>query len=148
MHTTATKLAEARELHELGAAELDLVINRADLRNDDRVALRREIQAFCDFCRAEEVVSKIILETGELSREEIRLMCDICVAAGADMVKTSTGYAASGADLDTVRYMRQLLPAQTGIKASGGIRDYTSALAFIEAGATRIGTSTLLTDPS
>jgi len=84
---------------------------------------------------------KVIIETAYLSEQEIVDACKICADAGADFVKTSTGFATEGAKLDHIKLMRSVLPDHVGIKASGGIKTYDQAVQLIEAGADRIGTS-------
>jgi len=147
LHHMETKLEEARLMVELGAKELDMVINLSALRSGDWDSLRTEIAGFQELCAAWRVTSKVIIESGLLDREEIRKICDLCVEEEVDFVKTSTGFAAVGAELDKVAFLRDILPPQVQIKASGGIGNYSTALAFLEAGATRIGTSTLIVDP-
>lgn len=148
LHLTSTKWAEARDLIAAGAQELDLVSNLSALRNQDFPFLREEIKAFGQLCHEHRVTSKVIIESGLLTQEEAKIVSEICVEGGIDYVKTSTGFAAVGAELDKVAYLRSLLPDHVRIKASGGIRDLATARAFIEAGASRIGTSTLIVDPS
>jgi len=88
---------------------------------------------------------KVIIETAYLSELEIENACKLCADAGADFVKTSTGFAPAGAQIDHVKLMKKVLPSHVGIKASGGIKTYDQALRFIEAGADRIGTSSCVT---
>ena len=147
LHHPDSKLEEARLMAELGARELDMVINLSALRSGDWDTLRTEIAGFQELCAAWRVASKVIIESGLLDREDIRQLCDICVDEEVNYVKTSTGFAAVGAELDKVNFLREILPPRVKIKASGGIRDYATALAFVEAGASRIGTSTLIVDP-
>lgn len=146
MHLTETKLAEATHLIAAGAQELDLVSNLAALRSREWQAIGREIRDFVRLCRAHRVTSKIIIESGSLDLGEVARICDICSEAEADFVKTSTGFAERGAEIGKVAEMRRLLPPEIRIKASGGIRDYDTARQFIEAGADRIGTSSLITE--
>lgn len=147
LHYPDTKLEEARLMVEYGAKELDMVINLSALRSGDWDTLRTEVAGFQELCAAWRVTSKVIIESGLLDRDEIRTICDLCVEEEVNFVKTSTGFAAVGAELDKVAFLRETLPPQVQIKASGGIRTYSTALAFIEAGASRIGTSTLIVDP-
>jgi deoxyribose-phosphate aldolase len=86
----------------------------------------------------------VIIETAYLSPEEIVEVCSLCADAGTDFVKTSTGYAPSGATVEAVKLMRKTVPSSVGVKASGGIRDYATAKQMIDAGADRIGTSSTL----
>jgi len=147
LHLPETKREEARVLIEAGAQELDMVTNLNALRSGDMNTLRTEIAGFQELCAAWRVTSKVILETGLLDISEIATLCTLCVEEEVNFVKTSTGFAATGAELDKVSYMRKMLPHHVRIKASGGIRDYDTARAFIEAGATRIGTSTAIVEP-
>jgi deoxyribose-phosphate aldolase len=144
MSLAKAKLIEAELLIEQQVEELDLVLNPSWVKNQDWEALTDEAFLFCKLCKSHGALSKLIIESGSLSLEEIEQVCDICVEVGADFVKTSTGFSAVGAELEKVAYMRQILPPETRIKASGGIRDRETAWAFIEAGAERIGTSALL----
>jgi deoxyribose-phosphate aldolase len=147
LHHPDSKLAETRLMVEYGAKELDMVINLSALRSGDWDTLRIEVAGFQELCAAWRVTSKVIIESGLLDRDEIQKICDLCVAEAVNFVKTSTGFAAVGAELDKVAFLRDILPPQIQIKASGGIRNYSTALAFLEAGASRIGTSTLIVDP-
>jgi deoxyribose-phosphate aldolase len=147
LHLPEAKLAETRLLVELGAHELDMVINLSALRSGDQESLRQEVAGFQELCAAWRVTSKVIIESGLLTYDEISLLCQLCAEEEVDFVKTSTGFAAVGAEIDKVAHMREVLPAHIQIKAAGGIRSYDSARAFIDAGATRIGTSTLIIDP-
>lgn len=147
LHLPETKLEEALQLVALGAQELDMVINLSALRSHDWDTLASEIAGFQELCAAWRCTSKVILETGLLTQETIRQLCAICVEEEVDFVKTSTGFAEVGAELDKVAFMRELLPPTIQLKAAGGIRSYAAARAFVEAGATRIGTSTLILDP-
>jgi deoxyribose-phosphate aldolase len=100
-----------------------------------------EIAQIAKICHAEERILKVIIETAYLSSEQIREACLICQDAGADFVKTSTGYAPSGAKVEDIQLMRETLSSTIGIKASGGIKTLDFALELIKAGADRIGTS-------
>ena len=146
MHLTGTKIMETVTLMDTGAQELDLVANLSMLRNGDLKKLSEEITLFQTMCGSKNIVSKVIIESGLLSFEEVKTICEICREAGVNFVKTSTGYAGVGAEIEKVAYIRSLLPDRMGIKASGGIRDLATAKAFIDAGASRIGTSTLITE--
>ncbi len=124
-----------------GADELDLVINISAIKNKDWQFLASEINAILPFVRNKNKVIKIIIESGILTDEEIITCCDLYGAAGVDFMKTSTGYAATGATVEAVALMRKHLADAVQIKASGGIKNYTFAKALIEAGATRLGCS-------
>jgi len=124
-----------------GADELDLVINISAIKNKDWQFLASEINAILPIIRNKNKVIKIIIESGILTDEEIITCCDLYGAAGVDFMKTSTGYAATGATVEAVALMRKHLADAVQIKASGGIKNYTFAKALIEAGATRLGCS-------
>ena len=124
-----------------GADELDLVINISAIKNKDWQFLASEINAILPIIRNKNKVIKIIIESGILTDEEITTCCDLYGAAGVDFMKTSTGYAATGATVEAVALMRKHLSDAVQIKASGGIKNYTFAKALIEAGATRLGCS-------
>ncbi|MDP5170275.1 MAG: deoxyribose-phosphate aldolase [Bacteroidia bacterium] len=146
MHLTSIKVTEARTLLDIGADELDMVVNLGRFRSGDYRYTQAEIESFVQQCQRRNAVSKVIIESGLLSFEEVDRFCEICAEAGADFVKTSTGFAGVGAELDKVARMREVLPPHMQIKASGGIKSLESAKAFIAAGATRIGASTLFTE--
>lgn len=124
-----------------GADELDVVINISAIKNNDWGYLADEINHILPIIRSKHKVIKIIIESGILTDEEIVKCCAIYGAAGIDYLKTSTGYAEKGATVEAVRLFRQHLPANVGIKASGGIRDYAFAKQLVDAGATRLGCS-------
>lgn len=144
MHLTDNKLQEAESLLQEGADELDMVINPCMVRDGLWHELAHEISSFVAICHEGGAMAKIILETGTLDENDIRKLCEICANAKADFAKTSTGYAAKGAEIETVALMRSVLPPSVKIKASGGIRTAEQAAAFIAAGADRIGTSATL----
>jgi deoxyribose-phosphate aldolase len=135
---TEVKALEARKSVELGADEVDMVINIGALRNGEDFLVREDIHGVV---AASGVTTKVILETGLLSDDEKRRGCIAALEAGAHFVKTSTGFAQGGATVADVKLMKGVVRDKLGIKASGGIRTYDSARALIEAGATRIGTS-------
>ena len=138
--TTKIKAAEADLALSQGATEIDMVINLQRVRDGDWDAVNRDISAVVDTVRGRGI-TKVILETGYLIRDQIVQACKVCVDAGADFVKTSTGFGVMGATYDHVKLMRQTVGPNIGVKASGGIRNFKSALYMIEAGANRIGTS-------
>jgi deoxyribose-phosphate aldolase len=133
------KRYETESLIDLGAQEIDMVLNIGRLKEGDDRFVFRELRDIVE--AAQGVPVKVILETCLLSESQKRLACALVVEAGAQMVKTSTGFSSGGATLDDVRLLRECVGPKLGVKASGGVRDTASALAFIEAGATRIGTS-------
>ncbi|MDH7476834.1 MAG: deoxyribose-phosphate aldolase [Candidatus Bathyarchaeota archaeon] len=137
------KALEAVKAVEDGAEELDMVINLGALKSGDYEFVKRDIMAVLDVKRlSNEIVVKVIIETAYLTRDEKITACKLVKEAGADFVKTSTGLFGEGATIEDVRLMRQTVGKDMGVKAAGGIRNYADAIAFIEAGANRIGTST------
>lgn len=136
---TLTKALETKSLIELGVQEIDMVIHVGALKVKDEHEVVRDIEAVVQAAGGSLV--KVILETCLLTDEEKRLASQLAVKAGAHFVKTSTGFAKAGATVHDVALMRQAVGPKIGVKASGGIHDYKSALAMIEAGATRLGTS-------
>lgn len=142
MHLTESKRTEALLALQMGASELDMVINLAAYFSGDESYVRAELSHLTRLAHEHSALLKIILETALLTPEQIVELCGWCAVEGVDFVKTSTGFAAKGAEIDTVRLMRQALPPSVKVKASGGIRSAEAAWAFIEAGAERIGTST------
>ena len=139
-----SKLAEVLLAIVDGADELDMVINISALKNNDWQYLAGEINAILPIIRTKKKVIKVIIETGLLSDEEIIKCCDLYGLAGVDFLKTSTGYAESGATVHAVKLMRKHLADTVKIKASGGIRTFKFAKELIEAGADRIGCSSSL----
>ncbi|MBE9140484.1 deoxyribose-phosphate aldolase [Nodosilinea sp. LEGE 07088] len=135
--TSATKLYEAQEATENGADELDIVINLGWLKVGNTDALHREIATICEETG---LLVKAILETAVLSPAEIALAADICMDAGASFLKTSTGWQ-GGATVEAVRQLDEIAQGRVGIKASGGIGTAAQAVALVQAGATRLGTS-------
>jgi deoxyribose-phosphate aldolase len=141
---TETKVEEARHLASLGASELDMVINIAAVVEGEDALVRDDVSAVVTAVRDETGglgLTKVILETGHLTPEQITHASLLCADAGADFVKTSTGFGPRGASVEDVRLMRAAVGPALGVKAAGGIRDLETALAMIEAGASRIGTS-------
>lgn len=137
---TATKVAETKEAIKQGADELDLVWSQTAFHSGMNWP-KIEIAQIAKICHEEERILKVIIETAYLTPEQIREACLICQDAGADYVKTSTGYASSGAKVEDIELMRKTLPSAIGIKASGGIKTLEFAVDLIKAGADRIGTS-------
>lgn len=135
--TAATKLFEAQEATENGAIELDVVINLGWLKSGNTDALHRELAAIVEETG---LTVKAILETTLLTDEEKVLAAEICIDAGVAFLKTSTGWA-GGATVADVQLLKQVAKDQVAIKASGGIRTFEQAIALIQAGATRLGTS-------
>ncbi|GGN14341.1 2-deoxyribose-5-phosphate aldolase [Dyadobacter beijingensis] len=144
--TTAVKVAEAREALQSGASELDVVMNLSQFKSMAYLSIREELRQLAELAHEQNALLKVIIETAYLDSFDLYTVCEICAEAKADFVKTSTGFAVSngspaGADAEIVRKMRSILPDEVQIKASGGIKTYEQAVAMIEAGATRIGTS-------
>ncbi len=137
-NTTAQKAAEAREAVEAGADEVDMVLAVGALKEGDTAYVEEDIRAVR--AASEGRILKVILETCLLTKEEIVKACEICKALGVAFVKTSTGFNKGGATVEDVALMKKTV-GNIGVKASGGIRDTQTALAMIEAGATRIGAS-------
>ncbi|MBI1745799.1 MAG: deoxyribose-phosphate aldolase [Acidobacteria bacterium] len=135
------KAYETRRVIGDGAREVDMVINVGALKSLDDDLLRRDLQAVVEACRDYEVLSKVIIETALLTDDEKVKACLLAKAAGADYVKTSTGFSSGGATPEDVALMRRVVGKEIGVKASGGIRDRATAQKMIEAGATRIGAS-------
>ena len=138
---SAVKFKEAEVALYDGATELDMVINVSALKSGKADAIQAEILDLADLCHVHQALLKVIIETALLTEAEIELACRLCVGGEADFVKTSTGFASRGASVADVELMRRSLPAAVRIKAAGGIRTRAAALALVEAGADRIGTS-------
>jgi deoxyribose-phosphate aldolase len=136
------KALEAVKAVEDGADELDMVINLGALKSGDYDTVKRDIAAVVDTKRlSKEIIVKVIIETAHLTVSEKVAVCKLAKGAGADFVKTSTGFFGKGATVEDVRLMRKAVGKSMGVKVAGGIRTYAEALAMIEAGANRIGTS-------
>ncbi|MFZ4521193.1 MAG: deoxyribose-phosphate aldolase [Bacteroidales bacterium] len=135
---TRSKAFEARNAIGNGAEELDMVINVGALKSGNLKLVEEDIRAIKRACRSNTIL-KVILETGLLTDEEKIVACEISRKAGADFVKTSTGFAGSGATVHDIALMRRIVGPTMGVKASGGIRTFDQAVAMIRAGASRIG---------
>jgi deoxyribose-phosphate aldolase len=138
--TPETKAFETKNAIENGANEIDMVINVGALKDKQDDLVERDIRAVVEAAKGQALV-KVIIETCLLTKEEKIKACEISVKAGADYVKTSTGFSTGGATVEDIRLMRQTVGPEIGVKASGGVRSREDALAMIEAGATRIGAS-------
>jgi deoxyribose-phosphate aldolase len=138
--TPETKAFETKNAIENGANEIDMVINVGALKDKQDDLVERDIHAVVEAAKGQALV-KVIIETCLLTKEEKIKACEISVKAGADYVKTSTGFSTGGATVEDIRLMRQTVGPEIGVKASGGVRSREDALAMIEAGATRIGAS-------
>ncbi|HHV63025.1 MAG TPA: deoxyribose-phosphate aldolase [Firmicutes bacterium] len=138
-HTTATKLFEAEEAINNGAVELDMVLNIGKLLSRDYDYVEREIKAIVDMAHSRGVIVKVILENCYLTDELKVKACEISERAGADYVKTSTGFGTSGATIPDLELMRRSVSAKVKIKAAGGVRTLDAALQVRAAGCTRFG---------
>jgi deoxyribose-phosphate aldolase len=124
-----------------GATELDMVLNVSALKSGQAEQAEQEIEDIADLVHVHDALLKVIIETALLTEAEIVQAAQMCVEAGADFVKTSTGFASRGASVEDIVLLRSTLPAAVRIKASGGIRTREAALAMVAAGADRIGSS-------
>ncbi|MBE0477213.1 MAG: deoxyribose-phosphate aldolase [Coriobacteriia bacterium] len=141
---TESKAEEARRLVELGCREVDVVMNVAAFLEGEHDLVRGDVAAVVMAVTAASSglgLVKVILETGYLAERDVPVACRLAEEAGAAFVKTSTGFGPRGAGVADVRAMREAVGRRLGVKAAGGIRDLSSALAMIEAGADRLGTS-------
>ena len=136
------KALEARKAIREGANEIDMVINIGAMKSKDEALVLRDIRAVVEACRDGRALSKVIFENALLTDDEKIIACQLSMKAGADYVKTSTGFASGGATAEDVALMaQQVAPKRLGVKAAGGIRTYDDAIKMIQAGATRIGAS-------
>ncbi|MBD0383403.1 deoxyribose-phosphate aldolase [Paenibacillus sedimenti] len=138
--TTFAKMAEARDAIANGATEIDMVLNIGALKSGDLNTVQKDVEGVVQASNGQAVV-KVILETGLLTDEEKVKACTICKQAGADFVKTSTGFGHGGATVEDIALMRKTVGHEMGVKASGGVRDLETARKIVAAGATRIGAS-------
>ncbi|HEL2383575.1 TPA: deoxyribose-phosphate aldolase [Streptococcus suis] len=138
-NTPAVKAFETKDAIENGADEIDMVINIGALKSKNDELVLEDIKAVVE--ASGEKLVKVIIETCLLTEEEKVKACQLSKEAGADFVKTSTGFSTGGATVEDVALMRKTVGPDMGVKASGGARSYEDAIAFIEAGATRIGAS-------
>ena len=136
---TSVKIFEAKEALQLGAREIDMVLNIGALKGADHALVLSDISGVVYVVHEQKALVKVILETGLLTQEEKLAACEISEQAGADFVKTCTGFLGGVANVEDVRLMRGAV--KIGVKASGGIRTASDARAMIEAGASRLGTS-------
>lgn len=139
-NTSETKAFEAKKAIEQGAHEIDMVINIGALKSKNFSLVNQDIAAVCAAAKGKAIV-KVIIETSLLTNEEIEKVCTIAKDAGADFVKTSTGFSGGGATEEAVELMRKTVGPDIGVKASGGVRTYKDVQNMVKAGATRIGTS-------
>jgi deoxyribose-phosphate aldolase len=146
--TTAVKVFEAKQAIEDGAVELDMVLNIGELRSGNFEYVLEDIQAVVEAARGKALV-KVILENAYLTNEQKVKACKLAERAGADFVKTSTGFASSGATIEDLCLMRRSVSPRVQVKAASGVRTLDMMLAVIDAGATRVGataTATILED--
>lgn len=137
---TRVKVMETRISIDEGADEIDMVINVGALKSGKYDIVEKDIMAVVQATRGN-VISKVILEVGYLTSEEIKIASELSAKAGANFVKTSTGFGKGGATVEAIRLMRKTVGNKMGVKASGGVRDQRTALDMISAGASRIGAS-------
>jgi deoxyribose-phosphate aldolase len=140
-HTTETKVFETKQAIADGAREIDMVINIGALKAKQYDFVRDDIRAVCDAAHAGGALLKVIIEAALLTDDEKVRACELSKEAGADFVKTSTGFGPGGATVHDVALMARTVGGELGVKAAGGIRNYEQAQAMIAAGATRIGAS-------
>lgn len=138
--TSEVKAFETKDAIQKGAQEIDMVINIGALKSGDDAQVRQDIEAVVEAAKGKAIV-KIIIETSLLTDNEKRKACELSVAAGADFVKTSTGFSTGGATVEDIKLMRGVVGPEMGVKASGGVRSYEDMKQMIDAGATRIGAS-------
>lgn len=140
-HLPLLKAAETRLLIEAGATEIDMVMNIGAMKGGAHELVYEDVKAVADVCRQRGVQLKVILEMCFLNQREKILGCLLSKQAGADFVKTSTGFGTGGATVEDVALMRRVVGVEMGVKASGGIRAFKDALAMVGAGANRLGAS-------
>jgi len=143
-----TKVFEAKDNVKKGADELDVVVNIGMIKSGNYSYIEKEIGIIISVIRREQMAEynkhinvKIVIENGSLTKEEVKKVCKIVEESGADFIKTSTGFGVRGVELDDVRLIREVVTRNIGVKAAGGIRTFKDAQALIDAGATRLGTS-------
>lgn len=139
-NTTEVKVFETKDTIEKGAQEIDMVINIAMLKDKEYDYVENEIHQIVEAAKDKAIV-KVIIETCLLTDEEKIKACELSQKAGADFVKTSTGFSTGGATVHDIALMRKTVGTEMGVKASGGVHTHEEALAMVEAGATRIGAS-------
>ncbi len=146
---TETKVFEAQQAIRDGAVELDMVLNIGKLRSGDLDYVRRDIRAVVEVAHQHQIKVKVILENFYLTEHQKRTACRLCEEAGADWVKTSTGFAGGGATMEDLKLMRAAVSEKVQVKAAGGVRDLDTALKVREIGCTRFGataTETIMKD--
>ena len=139
--TIDVKCYETEKAIEEGADEIDYVINIGKLKSGNWAYIEEEMARIVSICKKHNRLSKVIFENCYLTDDEKKRLCEIALRVRPDFVKTSTGFGTGGATVEDVRLMKSIVGSEIGVKAAGGIRSLEDALAMIEAGATRIGTS-------
>lgn len=139
--TIETKVFETRDAIEKGAGEVDYVVNLVELKSGNWAYVEEEMRRIVAVCNEQGITSKVIFENCFLTEEEKRKLCEISLKVKPTFIKTSTGFGTGGATVEDVRLMKECVGDEILIKAAGGIRDAKTALAMIEAGASRLGTS-------
>lgn len=139
--TVESKVFETEDAIAKGAHEIDYVLNVAELKNGNIELIEREMRLITEVCRRNGVISKVIFENCYLTDDEKRTAAKIAAKVKPDFIKTSTGFGTGGATVEDVRLMKEAVGDGVRVKAAGGIRDYETAMAMIEAGAERLGTS-------
>lgn len=139
--TIETKVFETKDAIKNGADEIDYVINIMELKSGNDVYIEEEMQQIVTVCKEHGVTSKVIFENCYLTDAEKIRLCNIALKVKPDYIKTSTGFGTGGATIEDVKLMKSIVKEEIKVKAAGGIRDLDTALAFIEAGASRLGTS-------
>ena len=142
--TIAEKVEETKLAIADGADEIDYVLNIGELLSGNHEYIKEEMEAIVTVCRSSKVISKVIFENCYLTKEQIRKAAEIAKEVKPDYVKTSTGFGDSGAMVEDVRLMKQVVGDSVKVKAAGGIRDWKTCAAMIDAGAERIGTSSCM----
>ncbi len=139
--TVQTKVFETSDAIMNGADEIDYVVNIVELKSGNIQLIEDEMTQIVKVCRDNKVTSKVIFENCYLTEEEKGILCKVALNVGPDFIKTSTGFGQWGATTDDVKYMKKMVGDKIKVKAAGGIKNLETALAMIEAGAERIGTS-------
>ncbi|CAG7590314.1 Deoxyribose-phosphate aldolase 1 [Peptoniphilus tyrrelliae] len=140
-NTKKTKIFETKNALEDGADEIDMVINIGYMKSKKFDEVEDEISELAKICHDKDAILKVILENCLLTKDEIKKACQLSDKAGADFVKTSTGFSTSGADAEDVKLMKDSVSDRVKVKASGGIRDYKTAIEMVNNGADRLGVS-------
>lgn len=139
--TLECKVFETKDAIEKGADEIDYVINIAELKNNNYDYIKKEMEDIVKICREANVISKVIFENCYLTDDEKKKVAEIAKEVKPDFIKTSTGFGTGGATVEDVKLMKSVVGDEVKVKAAGGIRDLETALAMVEAGAERLGTS-------